>query len=197
VRVEGLKMGLSLRWELGEIVGGLKIRVLEREGLRVFEKKLREKEETAIIFLEKKICLVLGKLPSLVLAPTTPTFPSRSQCPHHSKISTIEREKRKSQVYKVNLDLSDKKTLMSLGLSIMGFGISPGLSSTAKTTLETNSCCFSLRPSSTAKQTNPNLALLELLAGREVYHANVRSSCVVMILQTLHLIKSMARIKTP
>jgi len=46
VRVEGLKMGLSLRWELGEIVGGLKIRVLEREGLRVFEKKLREKEET-------------------------------------------------------------------------------------------------------------------------------------------------------
>ncbi len=84
MRVEGLKMGLSLRWELGEIVGGLKIRVLEREGLRVFEKKLREKEETAIIFLENKICLVLGKLPSLVLAPTTPTFPSRSQCPHHS-----------------------------------------------------------------------------------------------------------------
>lgn len=48
VRVEGLKMGLNLRWELGEIVGGVKIRVLEREGLRVFEKKVREKEETAI-----------------------------------------------------------------------------------------------------------------------------------------------------
>jgi hypothetical protein len=49
-RVEGLKMGLNLRWELGEIVGGVKIRVLEREGLWVFEKKLREKEETAIFF---------------------------------------------------------------------------------------------------------------------------------------------------
>jgi hypothetical protein len=94
----------------------------------------------------------------------------------------------------------------------MGFGISPGLSLTAKTMLETNSCCFSLRPSSTAKQTttlrplrrssvceepNPNLTLLELLAGREVYHANVRSSCVVMILQTLHSVKWMAHNKTP
>jgi hypothetical protein len=82
VRVEGLKMGLNLRRELGEIVGGVKIRVLEREGLRVFEKKLREKELP--FFFKKKICLVLGKLPSLVLSPTTPTFPSRSQCPHHS-----------------------------------------------------------------------------------------------------------------
>ncbi|KAE8099139.1 hypothetical protein FH972_017143 [Carpinus fangiana] len=35
----------------------------------------------------------------------------------------------------------------------MGFEISPGLSSTAKTTIETNSCCFSLRPSLTARQT--------------------------------------------
>ena len=50
MRVEGLKMGLNLRWELVETVGGVKIRVLgiRREGLRVFEKKLREKEETAI-----------------------------------------------------------------------------------------------------------------------------------------------------
>jgi len=47
------------------------------------------------------------------------------------------------------------KTVRPWGLSIMGFGVSPGLSSTAEPTLETNSCCFSLMPSSTAKQTTP------------------------------------------
>lgn len=31
VRVEGLKMGLNLRWGLDEIVGGVKMRVLGKE----------------------------------------------------------------------------------------------------------------------------------------------------------------------
>lgn len=58
MRVEGLKMGLNLRQELG--VGEVETSVLGRKGLGILETKFRQTEETAIF--SKTCCLVRGKI---------------------------------------------------------------------------------------------------------------------------------------
>jgi len=47
-RVEGLKMGLNLRWGLGEMAGGVRIEALVNVGFGILENDVREKQEIAI-----------------------------------------------------------------------------------------------------------------------------------------------------
>lgn len=47
-RVEGLKMGLNLRWGLGEIAGGVRIVAFGNVGFGILESEVREKQEIAI-----------------------------------------------------------------------------------------------------------------------------------------------------